>query len=217
VTLRLSLLHALAAEGVPVANEARAIERCVDKGMTSFLLARAGLPTPPALVTEAPERAAAFRKAAPGDVVLKPLFGSQGRGIRRLPREAPLPDAAETSGVWYLQHFIGRAAEWRDCRVFVVGQKPVAAMIRHGASWLTNVHQGARVEATECDGAVGELAVAAAAAVGADFAGVDLMEDGAGRVQVLEVNSMPAWKGLQSVAATDIATALIDHVHARIG
>ncbi|MFL5337668.1 MAG: RimK family alpha-L-glutamate ligase, partial [Geminicoccaceae bacterium] len=46
VTLRLGVLHALEALGVPVVNSARAIERCVDKSMTSFLLARAGVPTP---------------------------------------------------------------------------------------------------------------------------------------------------------------------------
>src|SRR5690242_5668073 len=42
VTLRLGILHALDAVGVTVWNDARAIERCVDKSMTSFLLARAG-------------------------------------------------------------------------------------------------------------------------------------------------------------------------------
>ena len=46
VTLRLGMLHALRELGVPVWNDARAIERCVDKSMTSFLLARAGIPTP---------------------------------------------------------------------------------------------------------------------------------------------------------------------------
>ena len=46
VTLRLGILHALREIGVLVWNDARAIERCVDKSMTSFLLARAGIPTP---------------------------------------------------------------------------------------------------------------------------------------------------------------------------
>src|SRR5690348_11756562 len=41
VTLRLGLLHALGASGVTVWNSAAAIERCVDKSTTSFLIARA--------------------------------------------------------------------------------------------------------------------------------------------------------------------------------
>src|SRR5690606_29043073 len=52
VTLRLGILHALRELGVPVYNDARAIERSVDKGMTSFLLHRAGIATPAAWVTE---------------------------------------------------------------------------------------------------------------------------------------------------------------------
>ena len=57
VTMRLGVLHALREIGVTVWNDARAIERCVDKSMTSFLLARAGIPTPPTWTTESLEAA----------------------------------------------------------------------------------------------------------------------------------------------------------------
>src|SRR5712675_2218608 len=60
VTLRLGILHAARDLGVMVWNDARAIERCVDKSMTSFLLHRAGLPTPPTWVMEEPAAAAAL-------------------------------------------------------------------------------------------------------------------------------------------------------------
>jgi tetrahydromethanopterin:alpha-L-glutamate ligase len=53
-----------------------------------------------------------------------------------------------------------------------------------------------------------ELAIRAAAAVGADFAGVDLLYGADGHPSVLEVNSMPAWSGLQQVSAVDIATVV---------
>jgi tetrahydromethanopterin:alpha-L-glutamate ligase len=216
VTFRLAILHALEASGVPVVNAPRAIERCVDKGMTSFLLHRAGLPTPPTCVTESAEIADRWRDAVDGDVVLKPLFGSQGRGLRRLRRGDLLPNPLETAGVYYLQRFVGRDAAWHDIRVFVVGGRPVAAMRRHGRSWITNVARGGRCETVPATGRFGDLAVAAAAAVGADYAGVDLIEDADGGVQVLEVNSMPAWKGLQSVTdETDVAAVLIGHVLAR--
>src|ERR1700749_3959841 len=55
VTVRLGILHALRESGVPVINDARAIERCVDKSMTSFLLARAGIRSPATWVTEQPD------------------------------------------------------------------------------------------------------------------------------------------------------------------
>lgn len=216
VTLRLDVLHALAALGVPVVNAARAIERCVDKAMTSFRLHRAGLPTPPTFASESAERAAEhLRRAMDGgeSLVQKPLFGSQGRGLQRLERgDALVPG----EGVHYLQRFVaGEGRGYRDWRVFVVGGQPVAAMMRVGRSWITNVHQGATCHAVHGDGELEALAVAAAAAVGADYAGVDIIRDGDGRPLVLEVNSMPAWQGLQAVTGRNIAAALVEHVLGR--
>jgi tetrahydromethanopterin:alpha-L-glutamate ligase len=217
VTLRLTVLHALAALDVPVCNDARAIERCVDKSMTSFLLARAGLPTPPTLATQDAGRARQSLAATP-DQVLKPLFGAQGRGLRRLDGPEALPEAEAVAGVYYLQPFIPpRAADgWWDRRVFVVGARAVAAMTRHGRTWITNVHQGGVCEAAPIDDEPAALAVRAARAVGAAYAGVDLIQDPEGRWLVLEVNSMPAWQGLQRVAPVDIADALAAHFVAMV-
>jgi RimK family alpha-L-glutamate ligase len=212
VTFRLSILHALRELGVRVVNDARAIERCVDKSMTSFLLHRAGIPTPATLVAESPEIAEPWRAAEPGDVVAKPLFGAQGRGLRRLSKDEALPDPAETAGILYLQRYVGRTQEWRDFRVFVVGDEAVAGMMRRGASWITNVAQGATCAPMPWGGRLADLAVAASLAVGAAYSGVDLIEDEDGELKVLEVNSMPAWKGLQAVAEADIADALARHI-----
>jgi RimK family alpha-L-glutamate ligase len=212
VTFRLSLLHALRELGVPVLNDARAIERCVDKSMTSFLLHKAGIPTPATLVTEDPAEAAAWRARQEGDLIAKPLFGAQGRGLRRLAPGEALTDGEAMQGVHYLQRYVGRAESWRDFRVFVVGAEPVAAMCRHGESWITNVAQGGSCERVPCRGRLAELAAAASGAVGAAYAGVDLIEGADGALMVLEVNSMPAWKGLQGVADIDIADAIAAHV-----
>jgi tetrahydromethanopterin:alpha-L-glutamate ligase len=212
VTLRLSVLHALRELGIPVYNDARAIERSVDKAMTTFLLRRHGVPTLPTWATErqSAARAIAMREAAQGnELVVKPLFGSQGKGLRRLTVAAGLPEADEVHGVWYLQRFLDCGeGNWHDWRVLVAGRRPVAAMLRRGRSWVTNVARGARVEAVEARGELGALAIEAAAAVGADYAGVDLMRDADGRWLVLEVNSIPAWRGLQAVTPTRIADAL---------
>lgn len=213
VTARLGVLHALGALGVPVSNDARAIERCVDKSMTSFLLSAAGLPTPATWVCEDREQACAIVRQEARPMVLKPLFGSQGRGLRLVERETDLPAAEDVSGVYYLQRHVGSAgAGWRDWRVLVAGGQAIAAMERHGDSWITNAHQGARCVAVAADGALAELALAAAGAVGADYAGVDLIRDAEAGTLVLEVNSMPAWSALQAVSNRDIAQAIVDGV-----
>jgi tetrahydromethanopterin:alpha-L-glutamate ligase len=211
VTLRLGLLHALHEQGVVVINDARAIERCVDKSMTSFLLARAGLPTPPAWTCESRDRAATIvlREAAAGhQLVLKPLFGSQGRGLRLLSGADELPEGEEVAGVFHLQRFVGSDEGWRDFRVLVVAGRAVAAMVRRGASWITNIRRGGTPEPVDLGDDLARLAVAAVEAVGAVYAGVDLIHDRSGVLQILEVNSMPAWQGLQSVTEVDLAACL---------
>jgi tetrahydromethanopterin:alpha-L-glutamate ligase len=216
VTLRLGLLHALRELGVTVWNEARAIERCVDKSMTSFLLARAGIPTPATWTTEQRDTAAEIVRSEPGPLVLKPLFGSQGRGLRLIRTPQDLPQPAEVAGVYYLQRFVGvERAGYQDFRLLVSQGRVVAAMMRHASHWITNVKQGGRPVAAMPDAAMRELAVAAAAAVGAAFAGVDLIvgDDG---LTVLEVNSMPAWSGLQKVTARPIAAVLADDLLAAL-
>jgi glutathione synthase/RimK-type ligase-like ATP-grasp enzyme len=90
-------------------------------------------------------------------------------------------------------------------------------MARQSTSWITNVHQGGTPSAVTPDAEMARLALAAAAAVGADYGGVDLIRDCDGRLLVLEVNSNPAWRGLQSVADVDIADALARDLLAVIG
>jgi RimK family alpha-L-glutamate ligase len=212
VTLRLGILHALREIGVMVWNDARAIERCVDKSMTSFLLGRAGIPSPSTWVAEsvAVAQAVVQRETVGGPLVLKPLFGSQGRNLRLIRAVDDLPDPGEVAGVYYLQRYVGGRCDdgFRDFRLLVSGGRVVAAMIRHATHWITNVKRGGRPLAMVPDAAMKELAVRAAAAVGANFAGVDIVHDADGRPTVLEVNSMPAWSGLQKVASVDIAATL---------
>jgi tetrahydromethanopterin:alpha-L-glutamate ligase len=212
VTMRLGVLHALRELGISVYNDARVTERCVDKSMTSFLLDRQGIPTPRTWAVESVEEALAIVRAEARPerpLVLKPLFGSQGRGLRLIEQPEGLPPAEEMAGVFYLQHFVaGPTAGWRDWRVFVVGGRPIAAMIRHGVEWRTNAARGARCEAIAAAGEIADLARAAAGAVGAAYAGVDIIADVRNRLHVLEVNSMPAWKALQEASRIDIADAL---------
>ncbi|MCM2502224.1 RimK family alpha-L-glutamate ligase [Aureimonas altamirensis] len=208
VTRRLGVLHALSAQGIVVSNDARAVERCTDKSMTSFLLARAGLPTPRSHAVETRAQALAILAAAPGPLVLKPLFGAQGKGIRLVETPDDLPEPGDVGGVYYLQEFIGhrRAGAWCDYRILVSRGVAVGAMMRRSpASWITNVAQGAEAVGIAPDPELERLAIAAADAVGAHFCGVDLMRDAHGAAQVIEVNSMPAWTGLEQATGIDFA------------
>jgi tetrahydromethanopterin:alpha-L-glutamate ligase len=220
VTMRLGILHALRELGVMVWNDARAIERCVDKSMTSFLLARAGIATPDTWAVQdvAAARAIVAREAARGPLVLKPLFGSQGRGLRliKTPDELPPPGEA-AGGVYYLQRFVGVERDgFHDLRLLVSHGRVLAAMMRHSAEWITNIKRGGRPVTVVANDDTRALAVLAAAAVGADFAGVDILYDRDGRPSVLEVNSMPAWSGLQKVTSAGIAGLLATDLVAAI-
>lgn len=211
ITTRLNILHILKMQGVNVYNDGRAIERTVDKAMTSFLLHQAGIATPLTWVCESRQQAHAIIKndlKINQQMVIKPLFGSQGQGVRLLDTQSalPLPMDDFVDGVFYLQAFIEAP---HDYRVFVVNGRAVAAMRRSGADWLHNVAQGAQCKASdEVD--VMNLAVLAAKALDIAYCGVDIIRDSKGKLWVLEVNSIPAWRGLQGVASANIAQILVD-------
>jgi tetrahydromethanopterin:alpha-L-glutamate ligase len=222
VTLRLGILHALRECGVPVYNDARAIERSVDKSMTSFLLNLRGVPTPPTWAGESAafaQRVLMREAAASRKLVLKPLFGSQGKGLKRLGGRrrdgslAPLPPLRSCGHVAYLQHYVDVGRPGFDWRVLVIGGQAAAAMRRVGGKgWIHNFAQGATCEAAVLSPALADIAVRAARALDLDYAGVDLIPDASadGLPLVLEVNGVAAWRGLQSVTELDIAAALVD-------
>ncbi|KQT47636.1 RimK family alpha-L-glutamate ligase [Aureimonas sp. Leaf454] len=206
VTRRLGILHALGRRGVLVSNNAPSIELCVDKSATSYRLAEAGLPSPRSFVVETREAALAILAAEGGPLVLKPLFGAQGKGLLLVREPDDLPDEATVAGVYYLQRFAGRLSEgtYSDMRILVSAGRAVAGMVRRSTGWITNIKQGAEGLPMPQDPELERLAERAAAAVGADFCGVDLLRDPSGAAQVIEVNSMPAWTGLAAATGLDI-------------
>ncbi|MGH8571732.1 MAG: ATP-grasp domain-containing protein [Gammaproteobacteria bacterium] len=221
VTLRLDVLHILKILGVMVYNDARAVERTVDKAMTSVLLKQSGVPTPETWVCESRTEAESLvaRELSLGRrLVMKPLFGSQGIGVTLIDTPASVPDVAGSGDVYYLQRYVESRHDdaWRDWRVLVVANRAIAVMLRRSPHWITNRARGGRCHAVDLDRPLCELAEHAARAVGIDYAGVDLLQDGEGRLLVTEVNSVPAWYGLQGVCGFNIAERLVDHLLARI-
>jgi ribosomal protein S6--L-glutamate ligase len=212
VVFRMDVLHRSHARGVPVLNPPRALEACVDKFLASARLEAAGLPVPPTRVCQDAETALEAFADLGGDVVVKPLFGSEGRGMLRVcDRELAgrvFRTLERVQSVLYLQRFIPHPG-W-DLRAFVLGGRVLAAMRRYAAdSWRTNVAQGGRARAVRLAPAEEQLAVKAAAAVGAPLAGVDLLPGPAGEWYVLEVNAVPGWRALAPTAGVDVAAAVV--------
>jgi RimK family alpha-L-glutamate ligase len=214
VIFRVDALHRLENAGVRIINSPTTIERTVDKYYTSSLLEDAGLPTPRTIVTERFEGAMAAFNELGGDVVVKPIFGSEGRGIVRV-------SDADTAYrvfralelgryVYYLQEFVDHGKE--DIRVFVIGQQAIAAMVRRGKTWKTNVAQGARATALELDHELRRLALRASQVLEAEYAGVDILPIEGGGYTVIEVNGIPGWRGLKAATRVDAAERLVDYV-----
>ncbi len=149
-----------------------------------------------------------------GDVVVKPLFGSEGRGMVRVSdRDTAYRvfRALELGRyVYYLQVYVPHGCE--DIRVFVVGDTTVAAMTRRGDTWKTNISSGARAERLRPDKKLADMGVRAAKALGAEYAGVDILPIEGGGYFLIEVNTIPGWKGLKKATGFDAAEYLADFV-----
>jgi RimK family alpha-L-glutamate ligase len=214
IIFRMDALHRLENAGVRIVNSPGVIERTVDKYYTSSLLEDAGLPTPRTVVAERFEEALASFDELGGDVVVKPLFGSEGRGMVRVTdRDTAyrVLRALELGRyVYYLQSFVPHGDE--DIRLFVVGGRVVEAIRRRGTCWKTNISQGATAERLEPEEELRTLAVRAAEALGADYAGVDVLPIKDGGYTVLEVNGIPGWRGLELATGMNVADHLVDYL-----
>jgi RimK family alpha-L-glutamate ligase len=213
IIFRVDALHRLEDRGIRVVNSPRTIERTVDKFWTSALLEQCGIPTPETIVCESPEEAFAGLRVL-GDVIVKPLFGSMGLGMVRVSDEEMAFRVFRTieqiRGVYYLQRAIDH--DGSDIRAFVIGGRVLGAIERRSQGWRTNLARGGTAQSVSLSDDRSSLAVRAAAAVGADYAGVDLVTGRDGTTYVLEVNGIPGWKGLQEASGLDVAGRLIDYL-----
>ena len=214
VVFRVDALHALDAAGVRAVNGAVAIERTVDKFLASALLAAAAVPTPRTVACERADGALAAFADLGSDVIVKPLFGSMGFGMARVED----PDVAARvfraleieRAVYYLQETVPH--DGVDVRALVVGERVIAAIERVGTGWRANLARGARPRAIALEDDRAALCVRAATALGCDYAGVDLLRGADGRDQVLEVNGIPGWRGVEDATGVDVAAALVGHL-----
>jgi RimK family alpha-L-glutamate ligase len=213
ILFRMNLMHKLERSGLLIINPPLAIERSVDKYCSLTLFQENGLPVPRTAVTESHDEALKCFHELGGDVVVKPLFGSRGIGATRIND----PDIAARvfrtisfhHGVLYLQEFINHGGS--DIRAFVIGDQVVAAMRRIAANWKTNVSLGAKPVPLKLSNELENLAVKAAKVIGCKVTGVDIIEGPQGPM-LIELNSQPGWRGLQSVTEVCIADEIIRYV-----
>jgi ribosomal protein S6--L-glutamate ligase len=212
VVFRMDLLHEAQVRGTRVLNPPRAVEVCVDKYLTTARLARAEIATPPTTVCQKSDDAMAAFAELGGDVVLKPLFGAEGRGMCRVTDAETawrtFRVLEQTGQVIYLQKFV-RHPGW-DLRAFVLGARVIASMRRiAGSDWRTNVAQGGTAERVTLSVEEERLAIRAAEAVGCPVAGVDLLPGPGGELFVIEVNAVPGWKALAPTCGVDVAKEVV--------
>jgi RimK family alpha-L-glutamate ligase len=213
IVFRMDILHRLQRMGLYIVNPPEAIERCVDKYAILAILEENGIPVPRTVVTESQDEALRAFHDLGGDVIVKPIFGSRGVGSTRIsdPEIAQTVFSAITfyHGVIYIQEYVPHG--FSDIRAFVIGDQVAAAMRRVATSWKTNYSQGARPEPIKLDSEMEELAVKSAKLIKCKVAGVDILEAPKGPL-IVEVNSQPGWRGLQSVTSVNIAEAIVDFV-----
>lgn len=212
VVFRMDALARLVAAGVTVVNSPRSMECAVDKFLTTSRLEMAGLAVPATVTCQDSEAAMDAFGRLGGDVVVKPLFGAEGRGICRVSD----PDLAfrtfrtleRTGAVLYLQEFIRHPGF--DVRILILDGNVLGAMKRFSTDdFRTNVSRSAKTETHQATSNELDMALAAAEIVGARICGVDLLYDETGRCFVIEVNAVPGWKAFSRTNDIDVAARLI--------
>ena len=184
-------LARLEAVNVLVLNPLRTLLSMHDKLLTARLLSGAGIPHPRTwhLSHDVPE-------SLEPPFVLKPRFGSWGTDVRLCRSRAVAKSSLDelSTSRWFRRHGV-LAQELippsgHDLRIVVAGGCVVGAIRRVAArgEWRTNIALGGTRHPTSPPLAARELALAAAAAAGADLVGVDLLPTEDGGWVVLELN-----------------------------
>ena len=219
IIFRMDALHSLENAGVRIINSPSTIERTVDKYYTMTLMEDAGLPAPRTIVTEGFDEALSAFHELGGDIVVKPLFGSGGRGMVRISdidTAYRVMRALELGRyVYCLQEFVPHGCE--DIRVFVIGGEVAAAMKRQGQTWKTNVAQGAKASPLDPDDSLQEMSILATQSLGAVYAGVDIIALDGGGYKMIEVNGIPGWRKLQETSGVNLAELLVNYVLSETG
>ncbi|MCC6511813.1 MAG: RimK family alpha-L-glutamate ligase [Pirellulaceae bacterium] len=215
VIFRMDALQAVERAGIPILNPPRALEIAIDKWLTLERLARLGLPTPATIACQTRDEALMAFERLGGDVVVKPLFGGEGRGIVRINDSdmawRVFSTLSQLGSVLYVQQFMPHFGY--DIRVLKIGQHWLSVKRRaQGDNWRTNVSLGSQAEPHTLTDQQRRLAEAAAEATGGSLLGIDLLPTRSGQTVILEVNAVPGWRGTASALKVDVAELVVEHL-----
>lgn len=221
------LARFLKSKGIPVFNDPEVIETCDNKANQYIQLAKNRIPMPKTIVAPKVYPSFTIRDSGFYEKVLQtlklPMIIKEGRGsfgmkVYLIETEEDFYEKVDTlRGVDYVfQEFIA-SSRGRDIRVNIVGGQVVAAMYRHSETdFRANITNGGTAEVVTLTEAQEKLAIEAAAAVDAEFAGVDLLFGSHEEPLVCEVNGAAHIRNILNVTGINVADAMIDYILRRI-
>ncbi len=214
IVFRMDALATCHARGVSVVNPPKSLETAIDKYLCLERLKSAGLNVPPTIACQSADEAMRAFDRLGGDVVLKPLFGGEGRGITRFHDSSFAQHAfrllEKHGSIIYLQPFIPHQGS--DWRLLTIGDDVFGMRRTNHDDWRTNVSLGAICTPLSVTPELKAMALQAAKAVNAPVCGLDLLPGKDGRLYALEANAVPGWRALSNTLAIDIAEKVVRYI-----
>jgi ribosomal protein S6--L-glutamate ligase len=219
-----SVLRQFEMMGVYPLNESVGITRSRDKLRSLQILARAGIGLPLTGFAHSTDDTQALIDIVNGaPLVVKLLEGTQGKGVvlaeNKKAAESLIDAFRNLDANFLVQEFI-KEAGGADIRCFVIGERVIAAMRRQAkeGEFRSNLHRGGTASKVKLTPEERSTAVRAAAKMGLNVAGVDVLRSNHGPV-VLEVNSSPGLEGIENATGLDVAGRIFEFIekHAKPG
>lgn len=200
--------------GVPTLNNAISILNSRDKFRSLQFLVSNGIGIPKTYFSNDLFYAKSIVQKKLGyPFIIKVLEGTQGLGVYLVKDEENateiLSHFIEKKIKIILQEYIAEFSG-KDLRVFVVGGKIIASMMRiaAGDDFRSNLHRGGRGEKVELSAEEQDMAINAVKALNLQVGGVDILRGKKGPM-VIEVNSSPGLEGIERVSEVKIAEEII--------
>ncbi len=212
VIFRMNALHVIQRRGTLVINQPRTLEIAIDKWLTLDLASQSGLGIPHTHACQTREQAMSAFESLGRDVVVKPIFGGEGRGLIRVCNadmaHRVFSTLEQIQSVAYLQEFVPHYGY--DIRVLFVGSD-YFCIARHAPEndWRTNISRGGHATRHQITDHQLDVALQAKNMVNGDVIGVDILPAKDGRDLLLEVNAVPGWKGVATACEVDIAQKVL--------